>query len=187
MFRSSTSYRQGAHSLPSTLKVEAYSILEQIFEQSIDRLRENLRTKIASYASESFKQLTNQKTYKGLEINNNYGLNIIDDRSMPVTIRSAGAEQIVALALINGLTKIGRLAGPVVMDTPFGRLDLKHRENILRYLPTTTSQLILLVHDGEIRRDTDLEPIADRIGSAYEIKEINSRHSVIERKLTWKN
>jgi len=178
--------RQDAHSLPSTLKVEAYSTLEQIFEQSIDRLRDNLRSKIASYASDSFKQLTNQKTYKGLEINNNYGLNIIDDRGSPVTIRSAGAEQIVALSLINGLARIGRLAGPVVMDTPFGRLDLKHRGNILRYLPTTTGQLILLVHDGEIRRDTDLDPIADRIGSAYEIKEINSRHSVIERKQTWK-
>ena len=67
------------------------------------------------------------------------------------------------------------------MDTPFGRLDLRHRDNILRYLPTTTSQLVLLVHDGEIRRETDLQPIAQRIGAAYQIKEVNPRHSVIEK------
>lgn len=179
--------RHAAHSFESSQKVEIYSKLEQIFEQSIEHLRDNLRSKIEAYASEAFKQLTNQKTYKGLEINKNYGLNIIDDRGSHVTIRSAGAEQIVALSLINGLARIGRLAGPVVMDTPFGQLDLKHRGNILRYLPTTTGQLVLLVHDGEIRRDTDLDPIADRIGSAYEIKEINSRHSIIERKHTWKS
>jgi DNA sulfur modification protein DndD len=67
------------------------------------------------------------------------------------------------------------------MDTPFGRLDLHHRDNILRYLPTTTSQLVLLVHDGEIRRETDLAPIASRIGAEYEIKEVNPRHSILER------
>ena len=175
------------HNLPqarasrSTALVEIYSAIERVFGDSIERLRDGLRNNVETRATESFKKLTTQKAYHGLEINKNYGLTILDEHGARVTVRSAGAEQIVALSLIDGLARTGRAAGPVVMDTPFGRLDLKHRDNILRYLPTTTSQLILLVHDGEIRRESDLAPIAARIGAAFEIKEINSRHSTIEK------
>ena len=97
-----------------------------------------------------------------------------------MTVRSAGAEQIVALSLIDGLARAGRAAGPVVMDTPFGRLDRRHRANILSYLPSTSSQLILLVHEGEVRKEGDLDHIASRIGCVYEIKEVGPRHSSIE-------
>ncbi|MBN3815616.1 AAA family ATPase [Paraburkholderia sp. Se-20369] len=165
----------------STALVKVYTEIEKVFGASIERLRDELRRYVEARATESFKSLSTQKAYQGLEINDNYGLTILDDQGAKVTVRSAGAEQIVALSLIDGLARTGRSAGPVVMDTPFGRLDLKHRDNILRYLPTTTSQLVLLVHDGEIRRETDLLPIASRIGAAYEIKEVNARHSAIEK------
>jgi DNA sulfur modification protein DndD len=87
----------------------------------------------------------------------------------------------VALSLIDGLNRTGRAAGPVVMDTPFGRLDLQHRDNILRYLPSVTSQFVLLVHSGEIRPETDLATIKPRIGAAYRIEEVTPTHSRIER------
>jgi DNA sulfur modification protein DndD len=67
------------------------------------------------------------------------------------------------------------------MDTPFGRLDLLHRDNILKYLPTVTSQFILLVHSGEIRPETDLAVVKPRIGAVYRINEVTPRQSTIER------
>lgn len=170
-----------ARAMRSTAMVEICSALERAFYESIERLRDNLRRHVEERATEAFRKLTTQKAYQRLEINNNYGLSIIDERGARVTVRSAGAEQIVALSLIDGLARTGRAAGPVVMDTPFGRLDLQHRDNILKYLPSTTSQLVLLVHSGEIRRKTDLAVIADRIGAAYEIREVNARHSIIDR------
>src|SRR5206468_3080787 len=105
-----------------------------------------LRRRVETLASESFKEMTTQKAYRGLEINENYGLRIVDSTGRTVSIRSAGAEQVVALSLIDGLNRTGRAIGPVVMDTPFGRLDPKHRDNVLRYLPSVTSQFVLLVH-----------------------------------------
>lgn len=165
----------------STSLVKVSTDLEKLFNESIEQLRQNLRETVADKATDSFKKLTTQKSYSGLEINDNYGLTILDERNERMNVRSAGAEQIVALSLIDGLARTGRAAGPVVMDTPFGRLDLRHRDNILKYLPTTTGQLVLLVHDGEIRRATDLAPVADRIGAEYEIREISPRHSRIER------
>lgn len=165
----------------STAAVNFLIKLEKVFSESIERLRDNLRHHVETKATDAFRHMTTQKAYRGLSINKNYGLTILDEHGRPVSLRSAGAEQIVALSLIDGLSRTGRAAGPVVMDTPFGRLDLKHRDNILRYLPTVAGQLVLLVHEGEIRKDTDLVPIAPRIGAAYEIREVNPRHSVIER------
>jgi DNA sulfur modification protein DndD len=170
-----------ARTARSSKVVNLSSALERVYTRSIDRLREDLKTKVESLASDAFKKLTTQTKYSGLRINSNYGLTILDERNQEVTIRSAGAEQIVALSLIDGLIHAGRSAGPVVMDTPFGRLDPKHRANILTYLPTTAQQLVLFVHEGEINKTTDLRQIAQKIGCVYEIKEVNPRHSKIER------
>lgn len=165
----------------STAKVELCQGLVKAFSESIERLRDDLRSKVEERATSAFRRLTTQTKYRGLQINKNYGLTIIDENGERVGLRSAGAEQIVALSLIEGLARTGRAAaGPVVMDTPFGRLDLKHRGNILRYLPETTSQLILLVHDGEVRKETDLAPVAARVGKAYVIREVSTRQSRFE-------
>ena len=170
-----------ARSARSSQLVRVASALDRIFTRSIDQLRDDLKSRVELLASSAFKSLTTQDKYSGLRINNNYGLSIIDENGDEVTVRSAGAEQIVALSLIDGLSRAGRTAGPVVMDTPFGRLDLQHRANILKYLPTTTNQLILLVHEGEINKSADMADIGKRIGCLYEIKEVNPRHSRIER------
>ncbi|WP_366555915.1 AAA family ATPase [Aquibaculum sediminis] len=165
----------------STVKVSLCSDLEKVFSQSIEQLRDKLRKRVEELANEAFKHLTTQKSYRGLEINDNYGLQIVDASGRHVAVRSAGAEQIVALSLIDGLNRTGRAAGPVIMDTPFGRLDLNHRDNILSYLPSVTSQFVLLVHSGEIRKETDLAVIAERIGAVYEIREISSTQSRLEK------
>ena len=165
----------------STIKVSICSGLEMIFSQSIEILRDKLRERVEAFSNEAFRNMTTQKSYRGLEINDNFGLQIIGASGRHVAVRSAGAEQIVALSLIDGLNRTGRSAGPVIMDTPFGRLDLKHRDNILSYLPSVTSQFVLLVHSGEIRKETDLAIIADRIGASYEINEVSSTHSRLER------
>jgi len=156
--------------------------LHASFLRGIERLSEASLQTVESHASKAFKAMSTQTAYQGLRINENYGLTILDQNGHEVLLRSAGAEQIVALSLIAGLSHAGRPAGPVVMDTPFGRLDTKHRKNILGYLPNSASQLILFVHDGEIRGSDDLNVLAHRIGGQYEIKEISPTHSVLERR-----
>ena len=167
----------------STVKTTVCTELEAVFNQSIEKLRDRLRKTVEQRATEAFCKMTTQKAYKGLEINQSYGLNIVDERNQKVAVHSAGAAQVVALSLIDGLNRTGRKSGPVVMDTPFGRLDLSHRDNILTYLPTVTSQFVLLVHSGEIRPETDLEAVSSRIGAVYRIREVGPRHSVIERQV----
>lgn len=172
----------GARTQKSTLKVSMVTSLEKVFQVSIERLRDRLRKQVEHLANEAFTNMISQKAYRGLEINNSYGLSILDSQGRKVSIRSAGAEHIVALSLIDGLNRTGRAIGPIIMDTPFGRLDPKHRDNILTYLPTVSSQFVLLVHGGEIRPETDLASVNHKIGAAYEIKEVTDTQSRIERK-----
>jgi DNA sulfur modification protein DndD len=170
-----------ARAAKSSRLVKLASSLEKVYARSIDRLRDDLKAKVEFLASQAFRKLTTQRKYSGLRINSNYGLMILDEHGQEVPIRSAGSEQIVALSLIDGLAHAGRSAGPVVMDTPFGRLDKKHRANILAYLPTTTSQLVLFVTDAEVDKATDLAQLESKVGCVYEIKEVSLRHSRIER------
>lgn len=172
----------GARTQRSTQKAKIAADLEKTFQHSIEELRDRLRKRVEQLASEAFKQLTTQKAYRGLEINDSYGLSILDSQGRKVSIRSAGAEHIVALSLIDGLNRTGRAIGPILMDTPFGRLDPKHRDNILTYLPTVASQFVLLVHGGEVRIESDLASVNHRVGAIYEIVEISDTQSRIVRR-----
>lgn len=153
----------------AALLVDIYKKIENTFKDSIDNLRERLKFQVQEKASEAFLQLTNQKRYSGLRINANYGLSILDENGVDVNLRSAGAEQIVALSLIDGLSRTGRKAGPVIMDTPFARLDPNHRKNILNYLPKTASQFILFVHEGEVSKESAIQVLSQKLGMQYEI------------------
>jgi len=175
---SKTSGNQGKS---STIRVNLYQDLESLFKTGIDELRDALRGQVAEYSSNAFSELTTEKTYAGLEINKNYGLSIIDQTGHVLKERSAGAEQIVALSLIDGLNKTARKMGPIVMDTPLGRLDPKHRSNVLKYLPKMADQVVLLVHEGEIDPSRDLSNFAERIGARYQIERISATESQIVR------
>jgi DNA sulfur modification protein DndD len=150
---------------------------DQIFTRAVDVLADELRSEVEQAASEIFRGLTTDKTYKGLRINENYGLIIVRDDGTEVDQRSAGAEQVVAMALLGALNRLATKRGPVIMDTPFGRLDRDHRENILRFLPTMADQVVLLVHDGEIDRTRDLASIEEKISAQFLIEHDSSTSS----------
>lgn len=147
------------------------------YERSVDDLTDDLRSNVERQASEIFRELTTDKTYSGLRINSNYGLTILDMNNSEVPVRSAGAEQVVALSLIGALNRLASRRGPVIMDTPFGRLDRQHRENILRFIPTLADQVALLVHSGEIDPERDLEPVKGKVSAELDIIHIASGRS----------
>ena len=153
---------------PSTIYLNIYAQLYKLFDESIVELRDTFKKQVESKASEIFCKLNHRESYKSLRINDNYGLDIINSDDKLVEVRNAGAEQIVALSLIAGLATTGRKNGPIVMDTPFGRLDLTHRKNILETLPKFASQLVLFVHDGEVNQELAKE-ISPMVGKRYEI------------------
>ena len=64
---------------------------------------------------------------------------------------SAGESQLLATAILWGLADSSAREIPVVVDTPLGRLDGRHRDSLVNsYFPKAASQVVLLSTDEEI-------------------------------------
>jgi DNA sulfur modification protein DndD len=147
-----------------------YDALRGLFEEGIGEFRNRLRLDVERVASEIHGRLTTESGYAGLRINDQYGLSLVNESGRITRDRSAGSEQIVALALIGALSKCATREGPIVMDTPFGRLDRGHRTRVLEFLSELSGQVVLLVQSGEIERERDLVSIRHQIATEYRIE-----------------
>lgn len=82
-----------------------------------------------------------------------FNLSLIDKDGNEINKKklSAGEKQIYAIAMLEAL---GRTSGrnlPIIIDTPLGRLDSKHRDNLVKnYFPTASHQVLILSTDTEI-------------------------------------
>ena len=73
------------------------------------------------------------------------------NQEIDIDSRSAGEQQMISSALIWALTRVSYLNLPIVIDTPLGRLDSKHRKNLIEnYYRDLSSQVIILSTDTEV-------------------------------------
>lgn len=80
-------------------------------------------------------------------------LKLVDDAGAELLKNqlSAGEKQLFAVSIIWGLAQCSGYEMPVVIDTPLGRLDSKHRTNFVEgYLPHAGKQVVVLSTDEEI-------------------------------------
>jgi DNA sulfur modification protein DndD len=83
----------------------------------------------------------------------NFSLSLYDLQGEPVPKHriSAGEKQLLAIAFLWGLARVSGRELPVAIDTPLGRLDSEHRQNLIeRYFPAASHQVILLSTDTEL-------------------------------------
>ncbi len=151
-----------------------------VFASAVDRYKEDLRARVEATATGFFLQMTTEKVdYKSLRINEQYGLSIIHTDGREEEGRSSGAEQVVALALMGALQANAPLRGPIVMDTPFGRLDRKHTANIVTTLPTMADQVVMFVQEDEIDRGRVRDLLGTRLQREYELVKQTARRTII--------
>jgi DNA sulfur modification protein DndD len=151
-----------------------------VFEDAVERFKAELRARVQESATRLFLQMTTEKEeYASLSINDHYGLTIIHKDGRAEDSRSAGAEQVVALALMGALQANAPLRGPIVMDTPFGRLDPHHTANVVTTLPLMAEQVVLLVQEGEIARATVRELLGGHLLREYQLDKQTARRTLI--------
>ena len=94
---------------------------------------------------------------------------------------SAGEKQIYAISLLWGLAKASNVELPIIIDTPFARLDSEHRTNIAKhYFPQASEQVIILSTDEEIDHRY-VELLRSSIGRTYIIEHKDKdRRSIIK-------
>lgn len=107
---------------------------------------------LANAMTAVYTQLAHKDLVARIDISDDGATRILGKTGKEITFdRSAGENQIFATALIAGLAKVSGVKAPMVVDTPLGRLDSKHRANILRFWTADKSrQVILLSQDEEI-------------------------------------
>jgi DNA sulfur modification protein DndD len=100
-----------------------------------------------------------------------------DGKEIPKESFSTGEKQIYISCLIKAILSESIQNFPIFIDTPLGRLDHEHIENILKnYYPDLSSQVILLATNNEItpRR---FDSISSKISKSYLIVSENKKSS----------
>jgi DNA sulfur modification protein DndD len=152
----------------------------EVFAAAIDRYKLDLKKNVESTASQLFRSMTTEtEDYAGLTIGQSYGLTIQHRDGRAEHARSAGAEHIVALALMGALQQNAPLRGPIVMDSPFGRLDDKHTANVVATLPMMAKQVVLLVYEGEVGREQMRELLKNSLRREYQLDRVSARRTEI--------
>lgn len=160
-------------------KAELCEDIHAIFEEGIAAYRDKLKQDVERDATELFLLICSDPDYTSLKINDNYGLDIVHRSGRIVPQRSAGYEHIVALSLIGALHKNAPMNGPVIMDSPFGRLSKTHKENVIKALPKMAEQVVLLAYSGEIDAQTARLTLGSDLKQEYKLDKISSFHTEI--------
>ncbi|TLX50372.1 DNA sulfur modification protein DndD [Pseudoalteromonas ruthenica] len=101
-----------------------------------------------------------------------FDVNLVDAQGAVINRKSmsAGEKQIFAFAILEALGKLSGKVLPVVVDTPLGRLDSKHRDKLIKhYFPEASEQVILLSTDTEVDQDF-YNAIEHQVSHAFEIE-----------------
>jgi DNA sulfur modification protein DndD len=157
-----------------------------IMDQFKKRVLEHHIFKLEDFIKECFNFLIRKEEFlEKVKIDiNDFALLLYDkkDRNIETSTLSAGERQLLAVAILWALAKASNKLSPTIIDTPLGRLDSKHRLNLVeKYFPNASHQVILLSTDEEINKNY-LNIMKESISKSYLINfdpKING--SVVEK------
>jgi DNA sulfur modification protein DndD len=158
--------------------VEAIAEVQQTLTLFRERLTLKKLNKLEREVSECFRYLLHKSdlVHRVAVAANDFSISLYDfeGRAVPKHRLSAGEKQLLAIAFLWGLARVSGRNLPIAIDTPLGRLDSSHRQNLVeRYFPAASHQVILLSTDteigkGEVEKLREQEAIARQYLLQYE-------------------
>ncbi|OEF49176.1 DNA sulfur modification protein DndD [Enterovibrio norvegicus] len=145
----------------SKLKDTMQGFAKSLVKENIELLQEKITEKFVALTRKD--QLIN-----GIRIcPENFSLTLLSEsnEALSPSRLSAGERQLLAIAILWGLSEASGKELPTVIDTPLGRLDGQHRTRLIEsYFPYAANQVLLLSTDEEITGDyySKLKPSVHR-------------------------
>lgn len=158
------------------------SDLSIVMEETIKAFREAMKKRVEDNANDIFQNLRSENVVKTLVINENYGLRQVDSNGKVFDHKGAGVAQVIAISLILALARSAALPSALVLDTPFARLDETHRDNILKFLPSESEQVILLIQSGEKISSNVQQKFMQQVSKEYLITMGSNEHESFIRR-----
>jgi len=160
----------GTISPQKSVALNSYRQLNSIFGLALDEYIDATRASVQNKASETLLELFPGAGFKGVEITDTYGANLLNSDGI-VDVPSTGQETALSIALLDGLlrTTMSENDGFVLMDSPSGSLDELNRRNFFRWASKSKLQVTILVHTGEYNEESDKQYFKDSIGRMYKI------------------
>lgn len=129
--------------------------VQEVLREYTDRLRQDKIKSFSDSFLECFKSLSNKKhLIEKIETDpDSFSINLWGRNSQIIkkSQLSAGEKQIYAIAMLWALARTSGRPLPFIIDTPLGRLDVEHRDNLVAdFFPHASHQIIIFSTDAEI-------------------------------------
>jgi DNA sulfur modification protein DndD len=176
---------------------EVLEAFRRILEVRTAEVRQELDAKVKNVFSRiCIKPFTPQLT-AGFE------LKLHANAAGPAAIRSTGENQILGLSFVGAVSEMAKEIHerkqktdggsldeggvyPVVMDAPFGNLDIEYQDQVAESLPQLTSQIVTLLSQSQARGQV-LQHLQSAASRMYVLRSVTSKEDAKEQTITINN
>ncbi len=147
------------------------------------RAADQLRREISEHVGELWVKIVDRPCeFLGMDFDKNWNCLLMrrDGKKIPweEINTSAGQRQVRMLAFYEALRQLAKLAPPLVVDTPLGRLDNEVKDTVLDKLYLTGHQTIILTTNSEIDpKGSHFNRIQEKIARAYTLRPLGREGS----------
>lgn len=159
----------------NTYAIDMAKTLRDMLNGYAEKAKQSKVKQLEHYFGESFMRLA-RKCHQNLTPRvdpETFSVELVyaDGRSIDREQLSAGEKQVYATAMLEALGKTSGRRLPIIIDTPLGRLDSKHRHHLIgRYFPEASHQVILLSTDTEISLQEAPSSFKKAVCKKYELE-----------------
>ncbi|WWW12113.1 AAA family ATPase [Arcobacter cryaerophilus gv. pseudocryaerophilus] len=166
-----TSIKDHKNSL-AKLKIESLEATIKVAREMKRKIKEDKREMLENSINIKF-SLLKKEGYEADKIllDENFNINVFDknQRAMDILSSSSGQKQVIATALIWGISEYISEEIPMIIDTPLGRLDDKNQSLILnQFYPNAAKQVIILPTPSELRNE-GFNDLKDEIAQIFSL------------------
>ncbi|QLG62015.1 DNA sulfur modification protein DndD [Halorarum salinum] len=147
--------------------------VQAVLKEYREEIAEEKLRQLESVLSERYLALSNKSEFYDKVVVEEGQLNIfvetIHGNRKPQSDLSAGERQIFATSLLWALAEISGRPLPFIVDTPLGRLDQPHRENLVQnFFPEASHQVLVFSTDTEIDNQ-HYDDLSESVAQAYHL------------------